>query len=325
MLRAATSLAVVLSLLALAAARPAAAEPQVTGARVVAPDRVTAGDRFHFVITFQAETGTRVALAPGALPLEYGLVSQPQVTTRSLGGGQSEITLDIEMAAFFAGPAYIPPLLVDYEEPGGRRGQVVTPSGSLVITSVLPADPAAIQVRDLKPQLEIGTPGSIGLFAGLLALAVVLLAVITVLIVRMMRPAPAPAPEALDTGELGPEDRARAILEAAGVAFGADRDFVAYYGAIAVTIRNYLTERYGFPAFALTTFELRNEMGRRGIDRWQARLVDGLLTQCDSAVYARYRPALERADLDLTTAFEIVEMSRPRPQPAEEPQEAPAR
>ena len=80
---------------------------------------------------------------------------------------------------------------------------------------------------------------------------------------------------------------------------------------MAVTLRNYLTERFGFPAFALTTTEMQDEMVRRGIDRWQARIVGGLLNQCDAVVYARYRPAIERADADLTAAYEIVEMSRP--------------
>ena len=84
------------------------------------------------------------------------------------------------------------------------------------------------------------------------------------------------------------------------------------------------TERYGFHAFALTTTELRNEMNRRGIDRWQSRLIDGLLTQCDAAVYARYVPALERAGHDLTAAFEIVEMSRPQPEPVADDEETEA-
>jgi hypothetical protein len=52
-------------------------------------------------------------------------------------------------------------------------------------------------------------------------------------------------------------------------------------------------------------------MSRRGHDRWQARLVGGLLSQCDAVVYAHYRPAGGRADADLTAAYEIVEMSRP--------------
>jgi hypothetical protein len=42
-----------------------------------------------------------------------------------------------------------------------------------------------------------------------------------------------------------------------------------------------------------------------------------LLEQCDAVLYAGYRPALERADADLTAAYEIVEMSRPAPQQLE--------
>jgi hypothetical protein len=56
-------------------------------------------------------------------------------------------------------------------------------------------------------------------------------------------------------------------------------------------------------------------MLKRGLDRWQVRVASGLLEQCDSVVYARYRPAAERADADLTAAYEIVEMSRPEPEP----------
>jgi hypothetical protein len=47
-----------------------------------------------------------------------------------------------------------------------------------------------------------------------------------------------------------------------------------------------------------------------GVDRWQARLVGGLLRECDAIVYAGYLPASARADGNLTTAYEIVEMTR---------------
>ncbi len=58
-------------------------------------------------------------------------------------------------------------------------------------------------------------------------------------------------------------------------------------------------------------------MLKRGLDRWQVRVASGLLEQCDAVVYAQYRPAPERADADLTAAYEIVEMSRPEPEPEE--------
>ena len=99
------------------------------------------------------------------------------------------------------------------------------------------------------------------------------------------------------------------MLDKAGAAFAQDADYVAYYSTLANTLREYLTARFGFPAFALTTTEMQDQMVRRGMDRWQARIVGGLLNQCDAVVYARYRPAAERADADLTAAYEIVEMS----------------
>jgi hypothetical protein len=61
----------------------------------------------------------------------------------------------------------------------------------------------------------------------------------------------------------------------------------------------------------MTTNELEHRMRDQGLDRWQIRVAGGLFTQCDSVVYARYRPAMERAEHDLTAAYEIVEMSRP--------------
>src|SRR5439155_25364280 len=90
-----------------------------------------------------------------------------------------------------------------------------------------------------------------------------------------------------------------------------DHDYVTYYTTIGATERNYLTERFGFPAFALTTRVMRDQMVRRGMDRWQARITDGLLSQCDAVIYAGYRPAAQRSDADLTAAYDIVEMSRP--------------
>ncbi len=117
---------------------------------------------------------------------------------------------------------------------------------------------------------------------------------------------------------MSPEDAARRALDGAGSRFGADGDFAAYYGVLASTVRDYLTYRFGFPAFALTTVELQGQMVFRGMDRWQARLVGGLLSQCDAVMFAHYRPAGERADADLTAAYEIIEMSRPLPEPEPE-------
>jgi hypothetical protein len=290
------------------------ADPGVEGVEVRAADRVTVGDRFHYVVTLSAENGTKIALAPGALPAEFQQIGQPKTSSKSNGSGQSQVTLDIQMAAFSPGELQIPPLALDFEEPDGTRGSIQIPAARILVSSVLPTDGSQITPRDLKPQLEIGSGNATSTYLAAITALLLALSVIVALIVRSMRRKPVLEPVVAETEEMEPEDRARAILEAAGAAFERDRDFVTYYSTIAVTLRNYLTARYGFHAFALTTVELRSEMNRRGIDRWQSRLIDGLLTQCDAAVYARYVPALERAGLDLNAAFEIIEMSRPKPE-----------
>ena len=40
--------------------------------------------------------------------------------------------------------------------------------------------------------------------------------------------------------------------------------------------------------------------------------MSGLLQECDGVRYGQYVPAAARADADLTAAFEIVEMTRPK-------------
>ena len=170
-----------------------------------------------------------------------------------------------------------------------------------------------VQARDLKPQAELPEPAAfeawvpVGVGLGLIAVVVIAFVVLH----KRSKPREKEAEPEKEAGYEVAEDRARGQLDRAGKVFAQDGDYVAYYTTIANTLREYLTARFGFPAFALTTTEMQEQMVRRGMDRWQARIVGGLLNQCDAVVYARYRPATERADHDLTAAYEIIEMSRP--------------
>jgi hypothetical protein len=128
---------------------------------------------------------------------------------------------------------------------------------------------------------------------------------------RVRRPRPVVSAPVLP---LLPEDIARAELERiASLSLLEQGDLGTFHRLIAGVVRRYLSDRYAFPAFALTTTELQIRMVGHGVDHWQARLVSGLLRECDEVVYAGYHPAYARADGNLTTAFEIVEMTRPAP------------
>jgi len=300
--------------LALAVASGVRADaPEVTDIRVDAPDRVTVGDRLRYEVVLEADEGTQLTLVRAALPPEVGVVDTPRTRSRPVGGGRAEIAMTFELAAFVTGQVDVPPLVIRYATPSGEAGEVQAPASRIAVESVLP--PGDLEPKDLKPQAEIGAGGA-GWFAPAAAGAALAAAAAAALFWRrrqaLKRRRLADLPRPLPVPALGPEDRARAVLDRAGAAFAAEADYVAYYTALGSTVRTYLTERYAFPAFALTTRELEREMLARGLDRWQVRVASGLLQQCDAVVYARYRPAAERADADLTAAYEVVEMSRPR-------------
>jgi hypothetical protein len=297
-----------------------AAEPIVVDQRIEGAGDLTVGDRFRYVIKVDADRGTTVTLAPGGLPPQLSLAERPSVRSVSKGAGRVQITLTLEVAAFVPGELDLPPLSLAYRNPDRSEGTLETRLARVVVQSVLTST-SDLEARDLKPQAEIGEPPPVALYAAVSALVLALLLVLGLIYwrqrsLRYLVIVPEPV-----LAGLGPEDRARALLDRAAAEFDASGDYVAYYSAIATTVRNYLTQRFGFAAFALTTSELQDAMGRRGHDRWQARLVAGLLSQCDAVVYAHYRPAPERADADLTAAYEIVEMSRPEEAAVDEREE----
>lgn len=298
-----------------------AADPVLVDLRVDAPPVVTVGDQVTYTIVLEVDTGTGVAIAAAGLPPEVALVDRPVTTRVPLTVGREQVTISFRLAPFIAGEVLVPPVPVRYTQPGGTAGILQTPSTVIEVTSVLPVA-GQVTPRDLKPQAEIGTPPpawplpAIGAVAAVLALLVIVLLlrrrVKKYVVTRAARRAPV---------FVGPEDAARARLDAAAAAYAKDGELVSYYTALGNTTRDYLTQRYGFPAFALTTRELEAAMLRLGHDRWQIRVASGLLAQCDAVVYARYRPAAERSDADLTAAYEIVEMSRPEERPVSEQEE----
>ncbi len=307
-----------------AATAPAlAADPVIVGVDVFLPDRITVGDRVTYTITLEADPGVEFSLVQSSLPAVLEMVDLPLITTQPIADGRVRTTMTFLLAAFAPGEIDVPPLTLRYFGRDITGGELQTPPSRFTVASVLPAEPVIPEPHDLKPQAVIGAPAPGWIVPALAASAATLVLVLILIFVRTRalktRVAYVPAP-ALDKEEL-PEDRARGVLDTAGAGFSLEGDYIEYYSSIGITVRRYLTDRYGFPAFALTTRELEREMLKRGLDRWQVRVASGLLEQCDSVVYANYRPAAERADADLTAAYEIVEMSRPAP----EPEEAPAR
>jgi len=308
--------ALVILLAALAALAPStvAAQPEtpVTVRAGVDRDRVTVGDRMTLTVVLEHDA----AVTPDVLsdttafgPFEVLAAEPPQ--ERTLEGGRVETTLVFTVAAFATGDLQIPAIAIPYTDATGNPAVATAPAIPISVASVIPADQPPTDIRDLKPQLSVPGGAPAYLRPLVIAAAAVIALGLALLLARLLRRRRAPTPASPPAST---EDEARAELERiAGLGLPEGGGHKEHYRLVGSCVRRYLTDCYGFPAFALTTAELEEQMVRRGVDRWQARLVSGLLQECDEVRYGQYVPALARADADLTAAFEIVEMTRPQP------------
>ncbi|TAK81071.1 MAG: hypothetical protein EPO16_00325 [Dehalococcoidia bacterium] len=273
------------------------------------------GDRLLLTLRIRHRSDVAVTASPEApASIEFG---KPAMTTLAMPDGVVQTTVTWTVQPFVLGRVRLRPFPVAWVTQEGRTGrfQVQPPEFEVVPTRAA----GDTELRPLKDPVSVPGGPPAWLRPTLIALAVVLSlalgAGIGTLIVRRVRPL-LHRRRAIDAvPDLEPvtaESSARAALDGlAGTVLSEASAFERYYGTIAAVVRRYLSERIGFNAHALTTEELERRMTANGVDRWQARLVGGLLERCDAAVYAHRFPDPASADHDLTVAYEIVELSRP--------------
>jgi hypothetical protein len=163
-------------------------------------------------------------------------------------------------------------------------------------------------MRPLKPPFDLGDDAPSPIVPALVVAALAALTAFGYVLFRRaasLRPPPVTAPVAQVTPPR-PDATARAALDAIAASGLASSDPPEYYARISAVVRRYLSERFAFPAFAMTRRELERHMQRADMDRWVGRVTANLLEEADGAQFAGVVPAIERRDADLTAAYEIV-------------------
>ena len=257
------------------------------------------GEHIELNVRILAPEGATVELTPGTPGWEgVELVSVDDVAQASEADGVLWF-ITAKVAAFEPGALVFAPTVAVIEGSEATTRSVpplqlnvvssLGPEAELVLTPLRP--PTAIPGAEspwLRPAIVAGV------IAGCALLALIIWLVARTLLRRMRQPAPAAPPVEVP-----------ANLEGAAQLLHSDP--VAAYRLMSSVVKNELARRYNLRATALTTTELRRRLESDG-DRWEARLVGGLLEECDSVIYAGYRPAAERREHDLTMAREIVEV-----------------
>ncbi len=278
----------------------------------IEPEAPRLGERVRLLVDVTHATDRVVVMTRGlerGASLELVASDPPAIAAQ---GAEQTTTFTFVVQPFALGPIDL----------GSIELQVLTEDGSMEVLEVaLPAltvpstiAPDRAALRPLKPQATItGAPPAWvqpAFYVGATGLVIVLTGAIALYARRRLgahlEPLAIPlAATAEDEARQQLDDvRERDLL--------AIPDLEAFYGRLSAIIRGYLEDRFKFRATALTRRELERRMTAEGLDRWQTRLVAGLIERCDAAVYARVYPPLASADHDLTVAYEIVELARPQ-------------
>jgi hypothetical protein len=299
--------ALVIAAILLAFAAPGASPAAAQGARIIsvtlAPDTATVGDRLMLTITIEHEPGASVS-GP-EFGADFGGLELVSIPDPIIDGRRT--VLAYELTSFRAGRTTVPSQIITVRG-DATDTTLTTEPADVLIESVLAAGDT--ELRPLKPQLEIEDASApagaqvlfIAVFAALTLLGYVLFRraanILPPVPVRVDVPPPAPTPA----------EAARARLDVIGAGDLATSDVPEYYARIAATVREYLSARFDFPAYAMTRRELERDMQGRGLGRWPARLTANLLEQCDAAEFAGFAPGAERRRDDLAAAYEIVDL-----------------
>ena len=259
------------------------------------------GERIPLHMEVVTPKGATVEIQPGAPAWNRVEVVQTIRQASRDDGDRTVHSLDLLIAPFLTGDVTFSPVLTISQ--GSTVATRVMPQATINVAPVLsPTD--ELKLSPLAPPVAISGGESpllrpaivLGIAAAVLLLVLALVMLVRRLLRRFARPVPT-------------EPGIASAPPLAGIEHLLATDPVAAYRKLAAIVRSHLANTYEFPAPSLTTLELQARMEGEGVDRWQARLVGGLLEECDAVVYAGYRPAAERRAADLTMAREIVEAS----------------
>ena len=282
------------------------------------------GERVHLTVIAAHPSDLLVTVELQSIRSELRVIEALPEVRLPAGGRNSTTRFEYVLAGFALGEMRPDVFRISWLQGDGVSGEVPVETPAFEVRPTLSASAdAGADIRPLKPQASVeGGPPAwqrpvLTALAAALVLAVLVVAAFAVRRLVRRRRALAPVPVAEATIEARSRRRLDELATADALSSGG---YDAYYGELSSVVREYLADRFEFGATALTTTELERRMTAQGVERWQARLVGGLLERCDAAVYAGRRPDPASADHDLTVAYEIIELTNPanaEPEPVE--------
>jgi hypothetical protein len=277
---------------------------------------ITIGDRILYTVIVTSDP--EVKLEPLALGSNLGAfevkdykIHDQEKTKQGKNVNKSEYLI----TTFTTGEYVIPPITVNYTDPGGEQKEIKSEPLFILVKSVGATEADKEDIRGLKPPIDIR--GSY--LSYLLILPILALLAGGGLLYYRRRARGLALPEI-------PEELRKPAWEVALLELDSLREsdllkkkeIKRYFTILSDVIRKYIQRRFEFPALDRTTEEIRGEMKRVKLDQSIRELVTGLLFFSDLVKFAKYVPSTGEVDESLNQAYSMVNLTKPQEEVKEE-------
>jgi hypothetical protein len=280
-------------------------------------NEMTVGDPVQLTLEVTHPAGFQVVIPK--LEQSWGpfeVRGQSQVATETNDDGTETTRQTVEVTLFDLGEFETPPLPLMIGDGSGQVLEEVAPSVKLMVTPTLAEDDTAL--RDIKPQAGLAVPPVWPWIAGALFAAAA--AVIGGWwLYRRWRGEPAfRLPRAVDNRppwQVAYDE----LVRIEGLGLVEQGRFKEYYTLVTDCLRTYLEAQFDLSAFDRTTSELRPVLRRSELDADHAREFLDLFMASDLVKFAKLTPDVREAMQLTGEARQLVEATRPAPEPATPP------
>jgi hypothetical protein len=270
----------------------------------------TVGDHIPLRLTATFPAGIDVTLPEFPQDWDPFEVQEQSLSKVSANAdGTRSVSRSVKVTVWAPGEYRTLPVTVRFKDTDNQLHEILAPQLAITVISVLENRDA--QKRDLKAQATLTPPSAVPWVLGGLLLATIMGALAWVLVPRMRRHVPSPAPVPHPGEWRSPTETAHTELDRiSALDLPLRGELEQHYSLVADCMRKYAEERYAISAMDQTTDELTSALRRAQVSRLHVGLFHNLLSEADLVKFARFRPSMAEAQGIVVRARQIVDETR---------------
>ena len=283
---------------------PVAGQPDIDLS--IRPDSLTVGDKFQFINKIEIPAGSEIKPAP--LKDKLGEAAVLSGITRFENPGESSAVFACTLAVYKTGEFAVPSFTFALIDSAGNVREITGDSLLINVGSILPADSASVAAADIADIREpYRLPEPVWPYV-ILPFGILLLGYFSYELFRRFRKTPEiPQKPLIPAWEIayGKLDK---LKENRHYEFGRIKQ---YYFELSLITREYIENRYEFPAVERTTWELENDGRLSAVGEKLCGRLFELFARADMAKFAKGTPLRNDADSDLNFAYDLIRETIP--------------